>query len=173
MKIKFTHIAIIALLFMGVGALLWSGFEKDNPEDLKGLLDANYSTINGNASGTPTYLSTNTATTTLTTLNIGGVDSIGLSILFDASTTASVLDWEYQFSHDGEDWFGENASTQTSTLLQTHASGTKIHTFTPNTALNNLIHINNIPVNAKFFRMRVSVSEAAGSVWGILHRDWD
>lgn len=46
-------------------------------------------------------------------MNMLQVDSISLMIYFNASTSASILRWQYQWSNNNIDWYGLNTASST------------------------------------------------------------
>jgi len=77
------------------------------------------------ATTTVVYMSSGTATTTLSLdLNKSGVlrgaNGLNLAIQWNASSTVSKLNWYYEYSRDGVDWYREQLGTiATSTTVGT------------------------------------------------------
>jgi hypothetical protein len=83
------------------------------------------------------------ATTSITYLASGGAsqvfrfdsehaDQVRLNLYVTASTSASKLNWYYQYSSNGDDWFSGDFST-TTIEISPHSSSTPIQTWVPGT----------------------------------------
>ena len=89
------------------------------------------------------YMTPGTATTTYQfdsssysdgkVLTMQGIDSASMFINFVASTTNSVLAYQFQYSNNGVDWYGESASTNTFGIagIDYQASSTIVHEWNP------------------------------------------
>lgn len=69
-------------------------------------------------------------------LNMQTIDSGSLYIEFVASSSASSLGWQFQYSNNNQDWYGESAPFSTGTISGTssnqfEASSTITHVWTP------------------------------------------
>lgn len=75
------------------------------------------------------HFATTTATTTVTRVLGENNDISDLNICMVASSTSSVLNWTYEFSLDGVNWYGQDSSSISGSYI-THNSATTTHTFT-------------------------------------------
>lgn len=115
------------------------------------------------ASTSPTYMTPGTATTTITiSQDKGGFPSVFIALT--ASTSPSILNWDYQFSNNGVDWYGEDLfadidSTVSLVGTEYHASTTPVHFWQPgSTTASTTRKVLNIPeVMANFARVTFSV----------------
>lgn len=81
------------------------------------------------ATTTPVYMTPGTATTTLTvSKDKGSVPA--LFIAFTASTSPAILNWDYQFSNNGIDWYEEDDTIEALARFD-HASTTVAHVWQP------------------------------------------
>ena len=69
----------------------------------------------GYVTSTPEYITANTETVTTDTIDLLGIDQVDMKIQETASSTKSVLVWEYEYSDDNIDWFGEDLAEATAT----------------------------------------------------------
>lgn len=74
------------------------------------------------------------ATTTLNCF-IASADMIDFNLFYVSSSTASAPLWNYQFSSDHGDWYGESAQSNTNNLITYGRYGVN-HTFLPATTTN-------------------------------------
>ena len=122
--------------------------------------------LNSVASSTPTYLATSTEPTTMI-FSIGSAEQLDLNIQFQASSTATRLDWNYEFSNDRIDWFGEDSKTITSDTVTTHGAATTTHRWTPGltTIARKNLSIDNI--NGEWIKIsfRRGVTYENGTLW--------
>lgn len=112
-----------------------------------------FGTTTALATSTLSFMTTGTATTTYqidsatTTsaqrpnFSMAQIDDVDVYILFNASTSLSILAWQYQFSNNGVDWYGEGrdmatpnisaaSTTNASFLVQQNATST-LHVWAP------------------------------------------
>lgn len=128
--------------------------------------------INGNSASTsPTYLTS--ATTTLTSLDISGAQSLEMALQLTASTTASNLRFVVEYSDDGIDWYTETGQSISSV---TATESNLFHTWTPadssaSTTMG-VIRFNNIGM--KYMRLKASSQGANSALWGevILNKEF-
>jgi hypothetical protein len=126
-----------------------------------------------------------TATTTTQTLFPGGssytldlglvneVDQVNLNLMLKASTTASQLNWAYQYSNNNIDWYTQDieealpsASDVIGTSLEIipHSSAT-VHTWIPANSVSSttLKNVKIKDINAGYMRVVFSVPEGTGT----------
>lgn len=119
------------------------------------------------------------ATTTLSTINpstgsttssfiISDADYLQLNLQFTASTSASVLNWYYQYSDNKIDWFTEdeiNAYTP-GTFSLTHSSSTIVHTIQGNNTSSTTRKKIVIPnLSANHIRVVFSTTVGTSTIW--------
>jgi len=89
--------------------------------------------ITGTSEAAPTYLATTTDPITKE-IQIGeDSDMFCQNIYFNASNTDAVLNWQYYFSDDGTNWYGEWDNPAVSSGAYTHGAATTTHSWTPAT----------------------------------------
>lgn len=119
----------------------------------------------GSATTSPFYFSTSdTASTTATGFSERGKD-LSLDLIMLASTTASGLVYNMQYSHNGIDWFDEGCTTATSNVLISHGASPCYNTWVPATTTVQKKHIFIENVRAKYFRFKSGMIGANGSLW--------
>ena len=96
------------------------------------------------------------------------IDDAKLLIDFEASTTASVLNWTYAYSMDGTSWFGEDDITETSNILFTHGSSTVVNTIAPQSTTRIYKYIDVGDIDANHFRISFDVDSATGTLSAVL-----
>ena len=179
--------ALVVLLAISVGILVYQQ-SKNNKADALGSFDVDRKII---ATSSPFYLDTTTASaTTSMTILLRGVatstytwgidraDSVELNFVYFSTSTSLTLAWNYKFSYDGVNYFGEDINT-TSGALVTHngdtASSTITHQWTIATSSPTQAVFKNIRVNpsgvllgAKFMRLDIACQGSAGHCkwWG-------
>lgn len=124
-----------------------------------------------------TYLTTSTATTTFP-IYIDGTDAVRLDLQLTATSAATVLNFNYQYSNDNYqcdvtptncNWFNDGQETVGSNLLATVGSTTQTHVWTPassggaNATSTTSILLTNI--TARYMRVNLSLSGANGAIW--------
>ncbi len=72
-------------------------------------------TATSTALSAPIYMSGGNGTTSLS-LYTPATDQIGFNILFNASSTSSVLNWRIEYSQDGQTWYSDDPGLSTSTV---------------------------------------------------------
>jgi len=89
------------------------------------------------ATTTSVFMTPGTATSTIT-FSSSDVDLAGLFINLRASTSASILNWKYQYSNNNIDWYDEDVRDNTFNInLSTplgdinHSSSSPTHLWTP------------------------------------------
>lgn len=124
------------------------------------------------ATTTVVRMTAGTATTTyqLGASANGDVDENFLFIQLKASTTATILNWYYQFSNDGVDWFNEdNTLESTGAAKINHASTTVTHVWTPgNTVSSTTRKVLKVPSISSIFKRVVftlPIGSAGGELW--------
>lgn len=117
---------ILAILIVAIAVTLVTTTNKTfaNPSKFS---TNNCVTVNSSgvsATGTPSFMTPGTATTTLTcnlSLISGGsdaMDSAALAFQLTATSTGTILNWQYEYSQDGVDWYGDNFSSTTITTSE-------------------------------------------------------
>jgi hypothetical protein len=134
--------SIVSLMVLTAFALvLFSSRAGAQPSSV--VFQATGATTNGVA-----YLVAGTATSTYQfdsgnfssskVLSMQTIDNASMFIEYVASSTSSILAWQFQYSNDGVNWYGENSSQTpilNSTLSETiEASTTITHLWTPGVA---------------------------------------
>lgn len=120
MKKSYIYFAIIALVLTAI--ILVAKVSKANTSrTAEGCKTAT-------ATSTVRYMRPGVATTTITcniaTLGLGvdSLDTAKLEMFFHSSSTATTLNWMYEYSTDGVDWYRDNIS-QVSTSTKVFANG--------------------------------------------------
>lgn len=151
-----------SLLLAAVLVLGGSSFVKANPLDI--------GTSNHTATTTVSYLTPGTATTTYTyDLWNGGsadqiaADKLALAVQFTASSTSSVLGWNYQFSEDGVDWYDDNTLTATATAQAVSTGQTSSWTAASSGILRKIVTLPYSPT--RYVRVNFSDTGAGAGVW--------
>ena len=114
-----------------------------------------------------TYLKLGFASSTLET-STDNIDQIDLNLWVVASSTSAKVNWNLEFSHNGDDWFGEDGLTVTSDVLVTHGSNQLMHTWTSGKTATNTTNITITPVASKFMRVNFNSSNAQSWIWAEL-----
>lgn len=174
-KNKILIVAIVVLLVVGIGYVVYNKKQQvevpsvvDVYVDSKTVGFATAATVNSiGTSILPIHFATSTlATSTSATHNIGiQTDQIDLNLKVTASSTTSQIRWQYEFSNNGTEWFGEDSKT-TSGAVVTHQSATTTHYWTPGTIVTSFKNIGLTDIAAKYFRLKVfrgSNSRTAGN----------
>jgi len=121
MKYKITLGVIGVLAFAGT-ALANSSFFLPN-------------TPTATATTTVAYMTPGTGTTTLSYDSFQGgqyrsTDKSVMLIQFTASSTLGILNWRYEYSVDGVDWYGDSLNVSTSTSVQSAFNVAPFTTYT-------------------------------------------
>jgi hypothetical protein len=98
------------------------------------------------------------------TMKSGNVDDARLNIHYRASTTGSVLLWNYFYSNNGVDWYGEDYST-TASYTTTHSTTTIVHRFAP---ASTSVRLKSVPlpaVTTPYFKVVFDGLTASGSLY--------
>ena len=124
----------------------------------------------------PTYLLTTTASSSLI-VSLKNAKHIDLNIALIASTTGTILNWNYQFSYDdgaNKNWFYEDAKSTTGALT-THQAASTMLVWTPANAVASTTYknIGIQPVASKYMKIDFSVSGDNGGLYveGITQSD--
>lgn len=114
-------------------------------------------------SATPIALTT-AYTGNTKTLDVEGIDSITLNLKFTAAAANSIIQWKYEYSHDGVNFFGEDI-TITDTAKSTHSPAAAYHQWTPGSAAahNKTVTIN--PIDCKKIKLSFQYNTAGGTLW--------
>lgn len=126
------------------------------------------------ATTTPVFMTPGTATTTYTFAAGDSsfspsrdADATYMFLQYNASTTASEVDWKYQFSNDNVDWFDEDGTTATNAITTTHASTTITHKWIPNLTgfSRKVVAVPFFASNYKRVVFTTPIGTANGSLW--------
>jgi len=151
-----TSVAVGMLVYQVVTDQLSQG--PSAPEDAIILGSGGSTAVATNLIGTsaaPVYLTATSATSTSNTIMVGfEADQIDLNVQVTASTTASQVQWQYEFSHDGTNWFGEDTKSSSGSTV-THQAATTTHQWTPGTTIPANKNIGIGSVATRFFRLKV------------------
>ena len=120
---------------------------------------------NNSATTTKIFLTSGAASST-TAFNCDNAESIDLNLMSVASSTATVLNWTYEFSDDNIDWFYQDGFQIVSTSAVTHGAGPILHSWTPNTTSEINKNVSILPVASKYCRISIGATGADGSIWG-------
>lgn len=145
-----------------------SGFSLEAAQYIEpgsGTLDIATRAGNPSATTSVVYLRTSdTATSSISGVYSRG-EKVSLNILFNASSTASVLNAYPYVSHNGIDWFGYDCVTATSNILTTHGSTTCVQTWNPQIAGMSRKTMEFSLPPAKWYRIDFGVTGANATVW--------
>lgn len=156
-------ISVLIIIILGLGGFY---LFKEEPQKLEGtntsssFLEKGINTTE--ATSSPTYMTPGTATTTLTVSKDKG-SVLSLFVAFTASTSPAILNWDYQFSNNGVDWYEEDNVIDPTTLALLarfdHASTTVTHAWSPqsSTASTSYKVIDMPDTPSKFSRVRFTV----------------
>jgi len=125
---------IIIGIIIGISIVGFSSFVYANPS----YFVPTYATATATTS--PAYMTPGTATTTLTfdAYDIDQTDEsrgfnptvlggLSLAVQYTGSSTDSKLNWQYEFSDDGIDWYWENIETNTNATTTQVAQSNRIY----------------------------------------------
>lgn len=159
-KVLYTLI-VVALLFLGY-------FVSRKTDHVKAV-ESYFYRVNTTATTTATFMTPGTATSTLT-MNTWNVDKADVWIHFIASSTASTLQWQYQYSNDNVTWYNEDYTIAPTTLgvaTFEHASTTITHRWTPGTTATStkVVTIPDISSNFKRAVFSLVIGSANGRLW--------
>mgnify|MGYP001587013455 CR=1 FL=1 len=118
------------------------------------------------ATTTAIYMNAAGATTTnqIFGCQTEGADVIDLNMNFAASSTASQLLWEIQFSNNNIDWYSEDGKTVDSEVNTTHGATAKVHLWTPGKIATSSKNIGIEPVASKRTRILFNSAGANGAI---------
>lgn len=172
---KFNPLVAILIIPLALIALVLYSYPANisvPPKNAGGLIDLPVDQTNA-ATNTLSWIST-TATSTLV-LHSFGADLIDLNVNFVASSTASCLNWVYEFSNNANffnatstgDWFGETGKTNSSNILVTHGAGALNHLWCPGSQANatSSRNFSITPVAERFTRIKFSAVDANAGIW--------
>lgn len=131
-----------------------------------------FNNVTNNATTSRSYITTTTATTTLTA-NVGSADEVWMYLHVVASSTNSTFRWTVEYSLDNADYFGEDtlvASTTVdgsfnSTRFTEHSTSTPVHRWQPGitSTTTKMIKLPNGVGN--YIRVGFSMLGGNGSYW--------
>lgn len=115
---------------------------------------------NGLASTSPTYLTT-AASSTVIQNNIAGADTVTINIQAVGSSTSSILNWTYNLSWNGIDWYQETLAAAALGVNTVRQGG---NAWTLGTATSSISQVIN-PLGARYIQIVESMSGAAGDAY--------
>lgn len=149
--------AVLAIVAVLVGVIVSNTADKAD-EALQGISAAQQSyVLAGSKNATSSAISySNIATTTdpsVFTTRIGyGVDGVDLNLCVVASSTTARVDWTYDYSNDGVNYFNyDNASTSGDVL--THAVASSTNQWTPTSTSQKCRNVVVRSLNAEYMRV--------------------
>ena len=179
---KYFAVFIITAFVIAVGGVLIVNALtiEGTPQEFKELNESAEPNLGGAMFTTEArYLGNNSATTTKVYLETGGAsstlnfncdetESIDMNLMFVASSTASKLQWTYEFSFDNVDWFFEDGKTVNSDVQTTHGAGGMVHFWTPGTTSRSQKNVTITPVASQYCRVVYGVTGGNGSLWSAM-----
>jgi hypothetical protein len=97
-------------------------------------------------------------------IDCGGIDKIDFNLKFTASAANSTIEWKYEFSNDGTNFYGEDVAGVSGNTF-THDPDAAIHQWTPGLAA---AHYKNVSLNGlNCLKVRVSARyvNVGGTLW--------
>ena len=135
-------------------------------EDPNGTSSPGY--VGGNGTTSPKYLSGKMASPTITCL-VDRAESAIFTLMATASTSATVIQFEEQYSYNGIDFFTKDTSSTTAYTINHEVPGT-IEKWRPTITATTTKAFVLTPSGAKYVRIRIgvdaSVSGGAAAVYG-------
>lgn len=107
-----------------------------------------------------------TASTTLS-CDTKDADLVDINLNFRATSTATVLMYEVQFSHNNVDWFAEDTKSVDSTIATSHGKNGTVHTISVDHTATTTRNIGVDPVASRWMRVRFMVRGGNGVIWAI------
>lgn len=120
------------------------------------------------ATTTPSYMTPGTGTSTLA-VDTWNVDKVDLFINMTASTSVATLNWTYEYSNNGIDWYYEDAQSVTGTSQILHASTTVTHSWRPGSTVasttRKVLTLPDIASNYKRVTFFLPIGTTNASIW--------
>lgn len=128
------------------------------------------------ATTTLNYMTPGTGTSTYV-YNTWNIDKTDVFINGQFATSSSKINFQFEYSNNLVDWFGENGVTATSNILSTQGSTTLVHTWQPSSPLGDngtatasstrriVVTFPDIASNFKRIVFSVPVGSGNASVW--------
>ena len=158
-KKRLTVLAI-AILLIGGG---WYGYDRTRPEGFGGGGFAVGAATNvfGTSPSSPIFIATTTdsgsvfSTSTSDAISIGyETDLVDLDLHVVASSTTSEVNWQYEFSDDGTNWYSEDVKSVAGSTV-THQPASTTHVWIPGVTVPVARNVGISDLNSKYFRVRV------------------
>lgn len=160
-------IIIIALILVGT-AVIFSAYKTKSTKLGGGFVTECFDTAGNDcrslATTTVKYLTADGATTTLSFFAPKS-DSIDINVSFTASTSASVLVWNYKFSNDNINFYGENGRTTSNNTLATEGATILTHSWAPGASGTSTKNVTINPTGSRYHQYNFSVSGANGALY--------
>lgn len=159
---EYTILFIVVMVAVFIGGVILQSVNKpeSTPEvtlskDVINLGSMTGETSNFVGSSAANYfIATSTATTTSNSIYLGyETRQLDLTLHVKASSTTSQLRWQYEFSNDGTNWFGEDTKS-TSDNIVTHQPATTTHYWTPGITEPAKKNIGVVDVATRFLRIK-------------------
>jgi hypothetical protein len=151
-------VSVLTLLL--VAGYVYFNFKGRNefPTNAIALGGGVFATTSANLIGTetvPIYVATTTATTTSATFYVGPeIDQMDLNMELKASSTTSKVQWQYEFSYNGTNWFGEDTKSVSGSTV-THQAATTTHEWTPGMTEKISRNIGIKDLATRYFRLKI------------------
>jgi hypothetical protein len=117
----------------------------------------------GNSTTAVTLPSTYGSTARLT-IDCGGIDKIDFNLKFTASAANSTVEWKYEFSNDGTNFYGEDVAGVSGNAF-THHANAAIHQWTPGSAAAHYKNVQLSGLNCLKVRVSARYITAVGTLW--------
>ena len=162
-------LAVISTLFTGFLAFRGNSNEKVAiAENLGVAFNLANCYINDNKKATTTYTMIGAATTTMT-CKTQFADLIDFNMQFAATSSASAgLVWNYQFSHNGIDFFDQDVSSADSNDDVSHTLVKATHKWSPGVTATSTKNVDIAPFASEYLRINLSMDTGNGTFWGIV-----
>lgn len=116
------------------------------------------------ATSTKTFAEAGAASSTIIA-NCDGADMLDFNLMVAASSTATVVNWEYSFSYDGIDYFYEDGKTVASIATITHNPSHVVHSWTPGTTEEQTKNVTVTPIASKYCKVEIGTTGANANLW--------
>ena len=166
-------LAVFATIFTGTLALK-SGNPKvatapPSEDNLGASFDLSICLFNDNKTATTSFEVIRSTATTTMTCNTQFATLLDLNINLTASSSASsVLLWNYEFSDNGIDYFGQDAYTGTNNTTITHGATITTHKWSPGQTATSTKNVQVDPVATRWTRVNFQLDSGGGMIWAKL-----
>lgn len=152
-------------LFLALTALiLGSAFLFASMASAESQLETDCST--SSATTSPSFLSALGNRSTSTPCATYRTDMSDINVFFVSSSSSATLNFIFEFSNNGIDWYGEDNPQVTNESTVTHATTTLVHKLQGNEiSSTTLRNIGIEPISSKHMRLAFWVTGGNGSVW--------